>query len=110
VIDTSATVEVLRNEPETSRLEGALVTDRRRLSPAVRSFTARRGEVITEAWRRYYNIERPHSSLGYRPPAPAAIIRSAPPPGSAPIRPCDGQKADRASRLTPNRFTSWGQA
>ena len=26
--------------------------------------------VITERWRRHYNMIRPHSSLGYRPPAP----------------------------------------
>ncbi|HUL43532.1 MAG TPA: integrase core domain-containing protein, partial [Bacteroidota bacterium] len=24
----------------------------------------------TEQWRRHYNAVRPHSSLGYRPPAP----------------------------------------
>jgi hypothetical protein len=29
-------------------------------------------EVLAERWRVYYNTERPHSSLGYRPPAPAA--------------------------------------
>lgn len=29
--------------------------------------------VLTERWRVYYNTERPHSSLGYRPPAPAAV-------------------------------------
>ena len=28
--------------------------------------------VITEAWRRDYNRHRPHSSLGYRSPAPEA--------------------------------------
>jgi len=28
--------------------------------------------VLTERWRVYYNTERPHSSLDYRPPAPAA--------------------------------------
>ena len=26
--------------------------------------------VLIEAWRRHYNTVRPHSSLGYRPPAP----------------------------------------
>lgn len=30
--------------------------------------------VITEQWRRQYNTIRPHSSLGYRPPAPEAYI------------------------------------
>jgi len=28
--------------------------------------------VLTERWRRHYNEERPHSSLGYRAPAPEA--------------------------------------
>ena len=28
--------------------------------------------VLTERWRRHYNKVRPHSSLGYRPPAPEA--------------------------------------
>jgi putative transposase len=27
-------------------------------------------KVLIEAWRRHYNTVRPHSSLGYRPPAP----------------------------------------
>jgi len=30
-------------------------------------------KVLIEAWRREYNQIRPHSSLGYRPPAPEAI-------------------------------------
>jgi len=30
--------------------------------------------VVTEQWRRYYNTLRPHSSLGYRPPAPESFI------------------------------------
>jgi transposase InsO family protein len=29
-------------------------------------------QVLAERWRVYYNTERPHSSLGYRPPAPVA--------------------------------------
>ena len=41
-------------------------------------------KVIIEAWRRYYNTERPHSSLGYKPPAPEAIIWPGQPPGSVP--------------------------
>ena len=31
-------------------------------------------KVLVERWRREYNPVRPHSSLGYRPPAPEAII------------------------------------
>ena len=29
--------------------------------------------ILIEAWRRHYNTVRPHSSLGYRPPAPEAV-------------------------------------
>ena len=31
-------------------------------------------QILTERWRREYNTIRPHSSLGYRPPAPEAIM------------------------------------
>jgi transposase InsO family protein len=31
-------------------------------------------KVLIEDWRQHYNQIRPHSSLGYRPPAPEAII------------------------------------
>ena len=41
-------------------------------------------KVIIEAWRRYYNTERPHSSLGYRPPAPEAVVWPPTSRGSAP--------------------------
>ena len=30
-------------------------------------------KVLVERWRRHYNTIRPHSALGYRPPAPEAI-------------------------------------
>jgi transposase InsO family protein len=33
--------------------------------------------VLIAAWREHYNPQRPHSSLGYRPPAPEAVL----PPG-----------------------------
>jgi hypothetical protein len=36
-------------------------------------FTLKEAEVLIEQWRREYNTIRPHSSLGYRPPAPEAI-------------------------------------
>jgi len=31
-------------------------------------------QVLIERWRRHYNTVRPHSSLGYRPPAPETIL------------------------------------
>ena len=30
--------------------------------------------VVIEMWRKHYNTRRPHSALGYRPPAPASWI------------------------------------
>ena len=32
--------------------------------------TVLEARVLTSEWRHYYNTARPHSSLGYRPPAP----------------------------------------
>jgi putative transposase len=40
--------------------------------------------IIIESWRRHYNTERPHSSLGYKPPAPEALQWPAPLRGPAP--------------------------
>ena len=42
-------------------------------------------QVLVERWRRHYNTIRPHSSLGYKPPAPEAWLRL--PLGSASLRP-----------------------
>jgi putative transposase len=35
-------------------------------------YSRKEARVLAERWRVYFNTERPHSSLGYRPPAPAA--------------------------------------
>ena len=37
-------------------------------------YTLQEAKVLIERWRQHYNTIRPHSSLGYRPPAPAAIL------------------------------------
>ncbi len=36
--------------------------------------TLAEARVLIEAWRRHYNEKRPHSALGYRPPAPLAML------------------------------------
>ena len=36
-------------------------------------YTLEEAKVLIEDWRREYNTIRPHSSLGYSPPAPAAL-------------------------------------
>ena len=40
-------------------------------------------KIVIESWRRHYNTKRPHSSLGYRPPAPEVISWPASPSGAA---------------------------
>lgn len=44
-------------------------------------------KVLLERWRREYNGFRPHSSLGYRPPAPEAIWPMAVGFGATPLHP-----------------------
>lgn len=36
-------------------------------------YSLKEAKVVIEKWRIYYNTKRPHSSLGYRPPAPLTI-------------------------------------
>src|SRR5215471_13040583 len=33
-------------------------------------YTLREAEIVIESWRRHYNAVRPHTSIGYRAPAP----------------------------------------
>ena len=44
-------------------------------------YTVREAQVVIEEWRRHYNTVRPHSSLGYRPPAPETVVPPSWPPG-----------------------------
>jgi len=37
-------------------------------------YSLKEAQILIEMWRKYYNTVRPHSALGYRPPAPAAIV------------------------------------
>ena len=36
-------------------------------------YTLREAQVLIEQWRVHYNTIRPHSALGYRPPAPETL-------------------------------------
>ncbi len=47
-------------------------------------YTLHEAQAVIEAWRYEYNHFRPHSSLGYRPPAPEAVRPAA--PASATLR------------------------
>ena len=37
-------------------------------------YSLREAQIIIEQWRKHYNTRRPHSALGYRPPAPESIV------------------------------------
>lgn len=55
-------------------------------------YTLREAKVLIERWRVHYNTKRPHSSLGYRAPAPEAF---------APAEPCSA--ALRTAQLGQDR-------
>jgi integrase-like protein len=65
--------------------------------------TVLEARVLTERWRQEYNHVRPHSALGYRPPAPAAI-RSWP-SGSAPARLEETRRPHLQARTVPAALT-----
>jgi transposase InsO family protein len=37
-------------------------------------YTLKEARIVIEQWRKHYNTVRPHSALGYRPPAPESIV------------------------------------
>ena len=55
-------------------------------------YSFKEAQVIIECWRHHYNGVRPHTSLGYQPPAPETWVPSraaepSPPNGTAPTAP-----------------------
>ena len=40
-------------------------------------YSLKEAQVVIEQWRVRYNTVRPHSSLGYRPPVPEAVLPEA---------------------------------
>jgi hypothetical protein len=42
-------------------------------------YTLHEARILIETWRHQYNTIRPHSSVGYRPPAPEVLMWPAPP-------------------------------
>ena len=37
-------------------------------------YSLKEAQVLIERWRHHYNTVRPHSALGYTPPAPQTIV------------------------------------
>jgi len=48
-------------------------------------YSLKEAQIVVEQWRVLYNTLRPHSALGYRPPAPAACNPWGPNPISQPL-------------------------
>ncbi len=71
-------------EPGSPRENGFIESFNRKLrdEPLDREvfYTLLEVRVLTERYRRTYNQVRPHSSLGYRPPAPEALLPADPVP------------------------------
>ena len=38
-------------------------------------YSLREAQILIEEWWKHYNTKRPHSALGYRPPAPETIVQ-----------------------------------
>ena len=38
-------------------------------------YCLREAQILIEEWRKHYNTKRPHSALGYKPPAPETIVQ-----------------------------------
>jgi putative transposase len=62
-------------------------------------YTLKEVQIIIENWRHEFNAVRPHSSLGYRPPAPETINPSDPACAAWSLRP------DRTSVGAPSSVT-----
>ena len=60
-------------------------------------YTLKEAKVLIQQWRHHYNTIRPHSSLGYRPPAPQALL-----PAQANLR--FAQQRLRADRRQPKEL------
>jgi transposase InsO family protein len=50
-------------------------------------YTLKEAQILIERWRQEYNTIRPHSAVGYRPPAPEAIRVMPRDPGYPKLRP-----------------------
>jgi len=59
-------------------------------------YTLQEAKVLIEAWRGHYNTRRPHSSIGYRPPAPEVWWPASPAalngPLPAPVNPASNHE------------------
>ncbi len=59
-------------------------------------YSLKEAQVLIERWRQHYNTVRPHSALGYRPPAPVTIAPNRTDPACA----MDGLQPDQPFPIT----------
>ena len=75
-------------------------------------YSLREAEVVIESWRRHYNGVRPHTSLGFRPPAPEVVLPTFAAWPAALRRPASPTLQAVAPKPTLNqhspRTTRWG--
>ena len=55
-------------------------------------YSLREAQIIIEGWRKHDNTKRPHSALGYRPPAPETVVQMDP-------RPAMHEQSDPTSQI-----------
>src|SRR3712207_2748968 len=68
----------------------------------------REAQVLVEPWRQHYNTARPHSALGYRPPAPEVVVPDTPMPPGRPGPVGSAQPLTAALHENSARTTPWG--
>ena len=71
-------------------------------------FTVPEAKVLIEQWRREYNTIRPHSSLGYRPPAPEPV-RPDPAFLNLPALRGPHPRSQGGLNQNPTWYPSWGR-
>ena len=62
--------------------------------------TLHEAQVLIERWRVHYNTKRPHSSLGYKPPAPQTILPTPSRMAYATLQPSLMEEHNHDQRLT----------
>ena len=63
--------------PRTSAPKGSAIGSRKLRDELLNGeifYTLKEAKVVIGHWRKHYNTRRPHSALGYRPPAPEVAI------------------------------------
>ena len=70
--------------------------------------TLAEARVLIEQWRQHYNTVRPHSALGYRPPAPEVVIPGPPVPPANPGPASSTPPSTAMLHQNLARITSWG--